>query len=151
MGRTLFIWFVTNIQQRKVKIYVTCFTNFKRMTNLIITPSFAVGFYSSTLFLVFRVSIKVWNGNFSFKSQKLVFKERKHKWPFFSIFSAYLTVSYVKTNHFTTKKYFLEFSSLFENLRKLSQMLCFLEISFGSFGNFILEVFAYSKKSVLNI
>ena len=45
------------------------------VTNLILTSSFVVGFYSSTL-SSFSVSIKGWKGNFSFKSQKLVFKEK---------------------------------------------------------------------------
>ena len=43
-------------------------TFLKQMTNLITSSSFVVGFYSSTLLLVFQVSIKSWKGNFRFKS-----------------------------------------------------------------------------------
>ena len=49
------------------------------MTNLIITSSFVVGFYSSALFLVFQVPVKGWEGNFSFKSKnKNWFSKRKN-------------------------------------------------------------------------
>ena len=47
------------------------------ITNLIKASSFVLGFYFSKLFLVFQVSVKGWKGNFSFKSQKLVFTEKK--------------------------------------------------------------------------
>ena len=62
------------------------------VTNLNITPSSVVRSYSSTLFLVFQVSIRGWKSKFNFKSQKFVFKEKKHKWPFFSIFTPTFTV-----------------------------------------------------------
>ena len=67
--------------------------NGTNLTNLILTSSFLVGFCSSTVFLVFQVSIKGWKGTFSFKSQKLVFKVKKHKWPFFSISTPNFAVS----------------------------------------------------------
>ena len=66
----------------KYTLHVHVLRTLSQMTNLIITSSFVVGFYSSTLFLVFQVSIKGWKGNFSFKSLKMVFKEKKHKSPF---------------------------------------------------------------------
>ena len=80
------------------------------MTNLIITPSFVVGFYSSTLFLVFQVSTKGWKGNFSFKSQKLVFKDKKHKRPFFLIFTRNFT------NHTHYKEMFSRISLIISKI-----------------------------------
>ena len=111
------------------------------MTNLIIKSSFEVGFYSSALFLVFQVSIKGWKGNFSFKLQKLFFKEKKHKWPFSSIFTPNFTVSCMKTNHtaiFPIKAFFLEFDWLFPKWKEIITNVVF-------FGNFILKIFAHSN------
>ena len=110
------------------------------MTNLMITSSFVVGFYSSTLFLVFQVSIKGWKGNFSFKSQKLVFKEKKkHKRRFFSIFTPDFTVSCMKTNH-TRYKEIVPTISLFLEFKELSQMLFSWKFCF--------EIFCSLKKKV---
>ena len=110
----LFIWFRTNIQWRKVKIYITCarFTNLSRMTNLIITSSFVVGLLSSALFLFSCVSINGWNGNFSFKSEKLLLKE-KNNYDYFSRFYVCRPII------LTINKFFLEFHWLFQKFKEI--------------------------------
>lgn len=106
------------------------------MTNLIVSSSFLAGFYPSTLFLVFQVSDMGCKGNFSLKSQKLVFKDKKHKWPFFSIFTPNLTVSCIQTNHVHYKEIF---PRLFPKFNEISTNIVLL-------GNFVLKSFAHSKK-----
>ena len=86
------------------------------MTNLILTSSSVVGFYSSTLFLVYQVSIKNWKGNFSFKSRKLVLKKKKHKWPFFSISNPNFTDSCMWTNHNHQKEIFPRISLIISKI-----------------------------------
>ena len=105
------------------------------MTNMIITSSFVVGSYSLAMFLVFQVSIKVWKGDFSFKSEQLIFKEKKHKWPFFSIFTPNFTVSCMQTNHTHHKEIFPGISLI------ISKIIT----NVGFFGNFLLKIFARSK------
>ena len=112
-----------------------------RMTNLIITCSFVVVFCSTALFLVFQVSMKGWKGNFSFTSQKLVFKEKRHKWPFFSILTPNFTVSCIQINH-TLKNFFLEFHWSFPKFKEIITNVVF-------FGNFVLKIFAHSKNKVV--
>ena len=97
------------------------------MTNLIITSSFVVGFYSSVLFLVFQVSLKGWKVNFSFKSQKVVFKDKKHNWPFFSIFTPNFTVSCIQINHTHHKEISPRISLI------ISQMFFFWKFCFENF------------------
>ena len=103
------------------------------MTNLIIMSSFMVGFYSSALFLVFQVSIKGWKHNFGFKSQKLLFKGRKHKDYFSQFVPLILLFHLCRPIILTINKFSWNFDNYFKNLRKLSQMLCFLEILFWKF------------------
>ena len=110
------------------------------MSNFTIASSFVVGFTTSILPLVSWVSIKGWKGNFSFKSQKLVFKEKKkHKRRFFSIFTPDFTVSCMKTNH-TRYKEIVPTISLFLEFKELSQMLFSWKFCF--------EIFCSLKKSV---
>ena len=111
------------------------------VTNLIITFSFVVGFYSPTLFLVFQVSIKGWKGNFSYKSQKVVFKEKKHKWLFFSIFTPNSTVLCVQTNHTHYKEIFPRISLIISKAQG-NYHKC------GVFWKFCFQSFCPLKKSV---
>ena len=111
------------------------------MTNLIITSSLEIGFYSSALFLVFQVSIKSWKGNFSCKSQKLIFKDKKYKWPFFSIFTPNLLLQVCRPIILTVNKFFLEFHWLFRKFKEIITNVVF-------FGSFVSKIFAHSKKSV---
>ena len=141
MSRTLFKWFLSNIQRRQVKIYITyaCFTNSSPSTNLIIKSTFVVGFYPSTLFLVFQVSVKGWKGNFSFKSQKSVFKKKKQKWPFFQFLFLILLFHLCRPIIFSINKFVSEFHWLFQKIKEIITNFVF-------FGNFVLKIFAHSIK-----
>ena len=114
------------------------------VTNLIITFSFVVGFYSPTLFLVFQVSIKSWKGNFSFNHKKW-FSKRKNTNEYFSQFLLLILLFYVcRPIIHTIKKFFPEFHWLFQKLKEIITNVVFFE-------NFVFKVFAHSKKVSINI
>ena len=112
------------------------------MTNLIRTSSFVVGFYFSTLLLVFQVSRKGWKGNFSFKSQKLVFKEKSTNDHFSQFLLLILLFHVCRPIILIIKKFFLEFHCLFQKFKEIIRNVVF-------FGNFVLKIFSHSKKSIL--
>lgn len=113
------------------------------MTNLIITSSFVVVVYSWALFLVFQVSIKGWKCNFSFKSWKLVFNEKKHKWSSFSIFIPNFTVWCMQTIIITINV-FLQLNWLFQKFKKIITNVVF-------FGKFVLKVLPTKKKKKTDV
>ena len=104
------------------------------MTNLIITSSFVVGFYSSTLFLVFQVLIKGCKGNFSFKLQKLVFQREKNINDHFSHFLLLFLLFYVyRPIILTIDKFFLEFHWLFKKIKEIIANVIFWKFRFENF------------------
>ena len=104
------------------------------MTNLIITSLFVVGFYSSTLFLVFQVLIKGCKGNFSFKLQKLIFQREKNRNDHFShFFLLFLLFHVYRPIILTIDKFFLEFHWLFKKFKEIITNFIFWKFRFENF------------------
>ena len=113
------------------------------MTNLIMTSSSVIGFYFSTLFLVFQVSIKGWKGNFSFKSQKLVFFKKSTNDHFSQFLHLILLFHVCRPIILTINKFFLEFYWLFQKFKEIITNV-------GFFGNFFFwKSLPTQKKGVL--
>ena len=104
------------------------------ITNFIINSSCVVELYSSTRFLVFQVSVKGWKNKFSFNSQKLVFKEKRQKWPFFSSFTPNVTVSCMWFDYTHYKEIFSRISLIISEIEGNYRKCCV-------FWKFVLKIF----------
>ena len=110
------------------------------VTNLIITSSFVVGFTPQYCFRYQGIKVILVLNHKNWFS-----KRRKHKWPFFSIFTPNFTVSCMQTNHADYKEIFPRIS-LFQKFKEIITNVVFLEILFWKFlptqKNMSIQVFA---------